>query len=125
MIIEFVPPRTFLFATQAVAFSVLLFVFYVYYKTFLRKYVKYWSMSIAALSLAYLLKSLLTYTKNQSSGDNWQAFFELLLQVCQYSFLIFLVFGVLNAKTNKAISKKLTRGGEVPLLCLAVLLQCY
>ncbi len=119
MMIDFVPPQAFLFATQAVVFFVLLFVFYAYYKTFLRKYVKYWSMSIAALSMAYLLKSLSTYIKNQSSGDNWQAFFELLLQVCQYSFLIFLVFGVLNAKTNKAISKKLTRGGGGAIVVLS------
>jgi len=109
--IDYIAPRTFLFTTQAVVFSMLLFVFFIYYKTFLRKYVKYWLVSIAALSFSYLLKSFLPYIGNHFSNDYLQVLLELMLQVSLYSFLIFLVLGVLNAKTNKVLPKKLTRMG--------------
>ncbi len=109
--IDYIAPRTFLFTTQAVAFSMLLFVFFIYYKTFLRKYVKYWVVSIAALSVSYLLKSFLSHRSNHFLGDYGQVLVELMLQASLYFFLLFLVFGVLNAKTNKVLSKKLTRGG--------------
>jgi len=112
--IEYIRPQTFLYATQAVAFSVLLFVFAVYYRTFYRKYVKYWLISISALTFSYFIKIFSVYT-----NDNWQLLTEFLLQVCQYAFLLFLMLGVFSAKKNQEASKKASRGG----MCLVVLLS--
>lgn len=109
--IEYIAPRTFLFATQAVAFSVLLFVFIIYYRTFFRKYVKYWLISVAALSLSYFIKAFLPYTSAQFESDSGILIVELFLQICEYFFLFFLVLGVLNAKTNKKVPKRIIRGG--------------
>lgn len=109
--IEYITPRTFLFSTQAVVFSVLLFVFYIYYRTFFRQYVKYWLVSIGALSLSYFIKSFVPYSSSNFSTDSWSVLVELLLQICQYSFLLFLVFGVFNAKTHKVLPKRITTGG--------------
>jgi len=109
--IDYITPRTFLFTTQAVVFSMLLFVFYIYYKTFLRKYVKYWLVSIGSLSVSYLLKSFSPYTTNLSSNEYGQILLEFLLHISQYAFLFFLVLGVLNAKSHQVQPKKLTRGG--------------
>jgi len=109
--IDYIAPQTFLFSTQAVVFSMLLFVFYIYYKTFLRKYVKYWLVSIGALSFSYLLKSFSPFVSSYFLNNYGQVFVELLLQISLYSFLLFLVLGVLNAKTNKAFPKRVTRGG--------------
>ncbi len=109
--IEYITPRTFLFSTQAVVFSVLLFIFYVYYRTFLRKYVKYWLVSIGALCCSYFLKSVVPYSFSHFSTDYWQVLTELLLQICQYTSLLFLIFGVYNAKTHQEIPKNITRLG--------------
>jgi len=109
--IEYITPRTFLFSTQAVVFSVLLFIFYVYYRTFLRKYVKYWLVSIGALCCSYFIKSVVPYSFSHFSTDYWQVLTELLLQVCQYTSLLFLILGVYNAKTHKEIPKNITRLG--------------
>jgi diguanylate cyclase (GGDEF)-like protein len=108
---EYITAKTFLFTTQAMVFLVLFFVFYVYYQTFLRKYVKYWLVSIGALSVSYLIKSLIPYSSSYSSSGYWQVFAELLLQTCQYLFVFFLVLGVINAKNNKVISSKKLIGG--------------
>ncbi|ALO35902.1 hypothetical protein CMT41_15105 [Colwellia sp. MT41] len=109
--IDYITPRTFLFATQAVVFSVLLFVFVVYYRTFLRKYVMYWLVSIAMLSLSYFIKAFLPYTSVDLASNNWHFIAEFILQTCQYSFLFFLVLGVFNAKTHKAIPNKIPIAG--------------
>jgi diguanylate cyclase (GGDEF)-like protein len=103
--IEYLTPRTFLFITQAILFSVLLFVFYIYYRTFLRKYLKYWLVSIGVLSLGYFIKSVLPFIQGEFSSDNWKITAEMFLQAVQYLFILFLVFGVYNAKTNQAIPK--------------------
>jgi diguanylate cyclase (GGDEF)-like protein len=97
----------------------LLFVFYIYYKTFLRKYVKYWLISIAALSSSYLLKSLSFYGDNHSSMDYGQVLLESLLQASQYSFLLFLVFGVLNAKSQRVQPRNIIIGAIVSILLLS------
>jgi hypothetical protein len=103
--IEYLTPRTFLFITQAILFSVLLFVFYIYYRTFLRKYLKYWLVSIGALSLGYFIKSVLPFIQGEFTSANWKITAETFLQAVQYLFILFLVFGVYNAKTNQAVPK--------------------
>jgi diguanylate cyclase (GGDEF)-like protein len=118
--IEYITPRTFLFSTQAVVFSVLFFVFYSYYRTFLRKYVKYWLVSIGALCLSYAIKSVIPYSSSHLSSDYWLMTAELLLKICQYIFLIFLGFGVYNAKTNKEIPKHLIKVVMILITVLSV-----
>ena len=109
--IEYITPRTFLFATQTLVFSMLLFVFVVYYRTFFRKYVKYWLVSIAALAFSYLIKSCFPYTSSNLAIDNWQLLAEFLLQSAQFLFLFYLILGVINAKTNIKISQSTLLGG--------------
>lgn len=104
--LEYITPRAFLFFTQAVVFLVLLFVFYTYYRTFPHKYVKYWLVSIGALCCSYLIKSVIPYPNSYFSSNYWQLLAELILHTCQYIFLLFLVFGVVNAQ-DKKISKPL------------------
>ncbi|WP_057832577.1 putative bifunctional diguanylate cyclase/phosphodiesterase [Colwellia sp. TT2012] len=122
--IEYITPRTFLFATQAVVFSVLSFVFVVYYRTFLRKYVMYWLVSIAMLSLSYFLKAFIPYTSVDLVSNNLHFTAEFILQTCQYLFLFFLVLGVFNAKTNKEIPNKITIAGLslIIVVCLTTTL---
>jgi len=117
---EYITAKTSLFITQAMVFSVLFFVFYVYYRTFLRQYVKYWLVSLGALSFSYLIKSFISFSSYPSS-DNLQIFAELLLQVCQYSFLFFLFLGVLNAKTNKLLSLNIIRGWLVVIVLISTI----
>lgn len=117
--IEYLTPRTFLFLTQAIVFFVLFFVFYTYYRTFNRKYVKYWLVSIGSLCCSYFIKSVIPYSSSHLSSNSWQVLGELLLQVCQYLFLAFLVFGIVSAK-NKPIPKKIINAA----ITLIVVLSC-
>jgi len=108
--IEYAIPHTFLFAMQAIAFSVLSFVFFMYYRTFHREYVLYWLFSLLAVTVNYLIKVAVLYTGLVISQvialKYWQMFTELLQQVTQYFVLFFLVLGVFNAKTQQPISRQ-------------------
>ena len=119
--IEYITPRTFLFATQCAVFSVLLFIFFIYYRTFYRKYVMYWLVSIASLCLGYLVKAFIPYTNRSFLTDSWQVSAELFLQLCQYLFVFFLVLGVFNAKNNKVYPKKVVIAGVVAVTLLSFL----
>ncbi len=109
--IEYALPHTFLFAMQAVAFLVLSFVFFMYYRTFSRKYVQYWLFSLLALTFNYAIKAITFYTditlSQNITATYWQFFPELLQQISQYLVLLFLLFGVFNAKTRQQIPIKL------------------
>ena len=63
----------------------------------------------------------MTYTSGHFSSDYWQIVAELLLQICQYCFLLFLIFGVLNAKTNKEVPKNLIRAGVAVIFLLSAI----
>lgn len=117
--IEYITQRTFLFSTQFVVFSMLLFVFYTYYRTFLRKYVKYWLVSIGALCCSYLVKSVVPYSSSHFSNDYLLVVAELLQQICQYLFLVYLVFGIVNAKTNKELPNKIVNGVIASVIVLS------
>lgn len=108
--IEHAIPHTFLFAMQVVAFSVLSFVFFMYYRTFSRQYVQYWLFSLLALTLSYLIKAITLYTNKVFSPDvvmtYWQVLPDLLLQVSQYLVLFFLLVGVFNAKTRQQVPRR-------------------
>ena len=119
--IEYITPHTFLFATQCAVFSVLLFIFFIYYRTFYRKYVMYWLVSIASLCLGYLVKAFIPYTNRSFLTDSWQVSAELFLQLCQYLFVFFLVLGVFNAKNNKVYPKKVVIAGVVAVTLLSFL----
>ena len=77
--IEYATPHIFLFATQAVAFLVLSFVFFMYYRTFSRQYVQYWLFSLLALTANYFIKAISLYTNitlNQNLTETyWQLYF--------------------------------------------------
>jgi diguanylate cyclase (GGDEF)-like protein len=51
------------------------------------------------------------YSFGHLSIDYWQLLAEFLLQVCQYSSLLFLFFGVYNAKTHKETPKNIIQLG--------------
>jgi len=108
--IEYAIPHIFLFAMQAVAFLLLSFVFFMYYRTFSRQYVQYWLFSLLALTFNYAIKAIALYaniTISQNiTATYWQALPELLQQISQYLVLFFLLLGVFNAKTQQKIPKK-------------------
>jgi diguanylate cyclase (GGDEF)-like protein len=77
-------------------------------------------MSLGALNFSYLIKSFVPYSSRNVTSDSWQIFAELLLQICQYSFLVFLVFGIYIAKKNKELSKEALMIGIAVILILSV-----
>jgi hypothetical protein len=102
---EYIPSIFFLFSTQVLVFSILLFIFYFYYQTFARQYVKYWLISFAALILSYLIKAFAIFLNTKFVIGFWFITAELSVHFCHYIFVLFLVIGVLHAK-NKVVDRQ-------------------
>lgn len=118
--IEYITPRVFLFSTQVLVFSSLLFIFFIYYQTFSRQYVKYWLVSFSALTLSYLIKAFAIYPSTKLSVEPWYIAAEFCLHLSQYLFVAFLIFGVLHAK-NKVVKRKLKWASALLILALSLL----
>ena len=118
--IEYITPRVFLFSTQVLVFSSLLFIFFIYYQTFSRQYVKYWLVSFSALTLSYLIKAFAIYPSTKLSVETWYIAAEFCLHFSQYLFVAFLIFGVLHAK-NKVVKRKLKWASALLILALSLL----
>lgn len=94
----------FLFATQAIVFTVLSFVFFMYFRAFSRDYVKCWLFSLVALACYYASSALLQGNSNYSFVSYTQLFYAQLQQAAFYLFLAFLMMGLYSAKTQQQAS---------------------
>jgi diguanylate cyclase (GGDEF)-like protein len=97
---------TFLFATQAVVFATLSFVFFMYFRAFNREYVKYWLFSLVSLSCYYVSSALLDSSGTYKVSGYLQLFYGQVQQVGLYLFLAFLLFGLYSAKVRKRPTKR-------------------
>jgi predicted signal transduction protein with EAL and GGDEF domain len=118
--IEYITLKVFLFSTQVLVFSILLFIFFIYYKTFSRQYVKYWLASVSALTLSYLIKACSIYPSTKLSFEAWYIAAEFCLHLGQYLFVSFLILGVLHAK-NKVVNSKLKWASCLLIVALSLL----
>ena len=108
--IEYATLHTFLFATQTIAFLILSFVFFMYYRTFYRKYVQYWLFSLLALTCNYFIQTVSLFSNNlifnNITLNYWQVIPEFLQQASHYLVFLFLLLGVYNAKTHQTVSRR-------------------
>lgn len=92
----------FLFASQAVVFAILSFIFFIYFRVYSRRYVKCWLFSFLALSSYYLSSALLHGDNSYLFVSNYlQLFYTQVQQSASYLFLVFFLFGLYNAKKQK------------------------
>ena len=99
----------FLFATQAIVFAILSFVFFMYFRAFTREYVKYWFYSLIFLSCYYASSAILSDYVTHSYSSYLQLFYAQIQQVSYYLFLVFLLFGLYSAKVEKLPSPRVFR----------------
>ncbi len=90
-----------LFLTQAMVFSALSFIFFMYFRTFSRQYVKYWLISLISLSIAALFKATVLIKTSLFTGVVAQIYLPIASQLFYYLSLLFLLFGIYNAKSNQ------------------------
>jgi len=112
-----VDPSTFLFATQAIVFAILSFVFFMYFRAFNREYVKYWLFSLVSLSCYYASSAVLGSPGTYEISSNLQLFYGQVQQVGLYLFLAFLLVGLYSAKVRKKPTKHII----IAVMSLAVL----
>ncbi len=111
--IESLEARALLFLTQSMTFSVLSFIFFMYFRIFSRPYVKYWLFSLLALTFASLFKGI-TFTNIAFHNDFLGQFFPVVAaQLLYYLSLLFLLFGIYNVKTNKLPALQVVFGSTV------------
>ncbi len=89
-----------LFLTQATVFFVLSYIFLMYFQTFARQYVKYWLISLIALTIASLFKATAFIKLGFLNGFLGQAISPISAQLFYYLSLQFLLLGIYNAKSN-------------------------
>jgi len=97
----------FLFATQAMVFAMLSFVFFMYFRSVQLKYVKYWLFSLISLSFYYASGAALEVSEIYNLIGYRHLFYEQIQQVALYIFLTFLLLGVYSVKVkthNKRVS---------------------
>ena len=97
---------TFLFATQAIVFAILSFVFFMYFKAFHREYVKYWLFSLISLSCYYACSAVLDTDIISKVSVYLRLLYEQLQQIGLYLFLVFLLLGLYSAKVKNALKKR-------------------
>ncbi|GAA6172487.1 hypothetical protein NBRC116592_21570 [Colwellia sp. KU-HH00111] len=102
-----VDPVAFLFATQAIVFAVLSFVFFMYARAYHREYAKYWLLSLTALSGYFASGAMLPSTTISSVSSYFQLFYLQFQQVSFYLFLVFFLFGLYCAKSGKHPKSKI------------------
>ena len=104
----------FLFATQAIVFAVLSFVFFMYARAYNREYAKYWLFSLVSLSCYYASGAMLPGTGISIVSSYLQLFYGQIQQVSFYLFLVFFLFGLYSAKRKKPPENR------VVVACLSV-----
>jgi len=92
----------FLFATQAVVFAILSFIFFVYFRALSSEYVKYWLFCLVALTCYYTSSAMLTNHGTYMVSDYLQLFYGQTQKVAFYLFLVCLLLGLYCAKAQKA-----------------------
>ncbi len=102
--IESITAKTFLFSTEAIVFSVLTFLLWMFYQGLGRQYVKFWMLSLASITVVLIVMAIDAYTSLIPETSPVKIFIAWLLQVSDYLFLAFFSLGVYAAKTSKQIS---------------------
>ncbi|QBG36668.1 EAL domain-containing protein [Litorilituus sediminis] len=97
---ELLQPKAMLFLTQAIAFSVLSFIFYMYYRTFERRYVKYWLLGLTSITLGYYVIALTPLISSEFSNAVSQLVVSASFKLTQFVALLFLFVGIYNARSN-------------------------
>lgn len=118
----YLEPHVLLFITQTVVFTVLSFIFLMYYRTFSRQYVKYWLLALLLTTLGYAAQSVELAFFNQGSVWVEQIIFPALKSASQYLAITCLLIGSYSAKTNKEPSKPAFAWFSVAVILFAFML---
>jgi len=110
----------FLFASQAIVFAILSFIFFIYFRVYSRRYVKCWLFSFTALSGYYFSSALLHNDNSYLFVSNYlQLFYTQVQQSTLYLFLVFFYSVYIMQKNKKNPNVPLTLSLLPPPLLLA------
>ena len=84
MIIEKYFALGFLFAIEAIIFSVLAYLLYFYFRGLERKYIKYWAICLSALAFNQLILSIEYFFVEQLTSSTSQMILIFMRQMSQY-----------------------------------------
>lgn len=104
--IENIAAKTFLFSTEAIVFSVLTFLLWMFYQGLGRQYVKFWMFSLASVSITMLMLAIDAQTAMMLETSPLKILISWTYQVSNYLFLTFFMLGMYAAKTSKRVVTK-------------------
>lgn len=115
----------FLFATQAIVFGILSFVFFMYFRAFSRSYVKYWMFSLMALSCYYASSAMLQDNSSYFITSYVQLFYAQVQQSSCYLFLVFFLLGLYCAKKQQQANVTVTRIAYITAITLGLVAATF
>lgn len=100
-----IEPQALLYLMQTLVFTVLVFVFFMYLRTFSRQYTKYWLVSLLIITASYGVRIVAPNIQSFNVANTHLLILPTLLMIANYTALLYLVAGVYNAKTNVKLAK--------------------
>ena len=99
----------FLFSIETGVYSFLTYLLYSFYQGFGRRYVKYWTLSLACLSLQHLAVSIQTFLPQYHDLSTIQILLTCIIQVHQYLFIWLFFIGLYYTNKNQKYSNSFVK----------------
>ena len=117
-----------LFSVEAIVFGLLSFILWMYYQGLGRQYVKFWTLSLLALSVSYACIAFQSYYYYLPETHIVQVSLAVLGQTFNYLHLLLLLLGLYYAKTQRHLLSRtlfFAIGATVTLSILASVLYAF
>jgi diguanylate cyclase (GGDEF)-like protein len=96
----------FLFSVEAIVFSFLTFLLWVYYRGFGQQYVRFWMISLLTLCLNQIVIAIQLSTSPNIVTTTKQLFFQSIEQASYYLYISFLLLGIYSALNKISLPQK-------------------
>ena len=100
-----IEPQALLYLMQTLVFTVLVFVFFMYLRTFSRQYTKYWLVSLLIITASYGVRIVAPNIQSFNVANTHLLILPTLLMIANYTALLYLVEEVYNTKNNVKLEK--------------------
>ena len=108
-----------IYSTETLIFSILALLLLAYYRGLGRTYVKYWMLSLVALSAHHFSLTLESIFNQQAVGSFIDISLALLRQVSHYLYFMFLMLGIFSATKQKTIPPSVITVGLLVIIVIS------
>lgn len=110
----------FLFSIETVVYSFLTYLLYAFYQGFGRRYVKYWTLSFACLSVQHLALSIQKFLTQYHDLESIHVLLTCVVQVHQYLFIWLFSMGLYYTNKHRKYSRALVKSSVILPIILGI-----